>query len=520
MFKVVCVVDKEGTALDRLAKGVAKYHTNIEYVVLDVHPKRPSEEQVRRFEMEAKTADIIDWQYFRTAEMLRHLFPWLKEKKQILTHNNPYSIHESDWNTYDMNVGNNETIHKDLKEITQAPLEYVPITVDTDFWQYNPNWEKNGRILMVANRIESKKGILPVAIAAAEIDAKFVLVGNISDLDYMESIMQTGNVEFHENISDEKLRELYYGASILVCNSVDNFESGTMPILEAMLCGTPVVTRSVGHVPDLYNKKNMKLLNSDPDNVPYIRDTLQKLLFDTKQLEEMRRNAWDTARVRNFERRAYAYQKLYRKLQSPQRSVSIVMPICDKPDITRKSFEAICKQTYDNIELIICDDSPEPQRELINDLARFVSFPVRYMYTYKDDYGLGRARNLGIIEATGEIIVFCDQRMAMDRLAVEELVKQVKPSVWVFGDKDGKTTFVENFSAVLRSDIIKAGMFNERVDRYGGMSQEIRSRINRQGMTNQLVLSAKANPIGKSRNKWTKMNDIIKVKNMLWKVDL
>ena len=41
MLKVLCVVDKEGTALDRLAKGVAKYHENIDYNVVSVHPKRP-----------------------------------------------------------------------------------------------------------------------------------------------------------------------------------------------------------------------------------------------------------------------------------------------------------------------------------------------------------------------------------------------------------------------------------------------------------------------------------------------
>ena len=74
MFKVVCVVDKIGTALDRLAKQVIPYHDNIDYVVCDVHPKRPDQEQLERFEREAKDADVIDYQYFRTAEMLRERY--------------------------------------------------------------------------------------------------------------------------------------------------------------------------------------------------------------------------------------------------------------------------------------------------------------------------------------------------------------------------------------------------------------------------------------------------------------
>ena len=86
MLKVACVVDKTGTALDRLAKGVIPYHGNLDYTVVDVHPKRPDEEQLSRFINAAETADIIDFQYFRTAEMLIDKFPWLKSKGLILTH--------------------------------------------------------------------------------------------------------------------------------------------------------------------------------------------------------------------------------------------------------------------------------------------------------------------------------------------------------------------------------------------------------------------------------------------------
>jgi glycosyltransferase involved in cell wall biosynthesis len=275
MLKVVCVVDKEKTALDRLAQGVKPYHDNIDYTVVAVHPKRPDPEQLEAFERAAIDADVIDWQYFRTAELLRKHYPWLESKKQILTHNNPYSVEEQDWAGYDLLVGNNQYIYKRLGEISTAPLEHIPITVDTDFWTFNPDWsptdpKKNndpGSIIMVANRIEGKKGVLPVAIAAAELGLKFILVGAISDQEYFFSIQQTGNVEFHEQVTDEELRDLYYRSTIHVCNSVDNFESGTMPVLEAMLCGTPVLSRLVGHVPELSNGSNMVLHEGDPEDV-------------------------------------------------------------------------------------------------------------------------------------------------------------------------------------------------------------------------------------------------------------
>lgn len=532
MLKVVCVVDKEGTALDRLAQGVAKYHDNIDYTVVAVHPKRPDEAQLRAFEQAAIDADVIDWQYFRTAEMLRMRYSWLDDKKQILTHNNPYSIREQDWAGYNMLVANNRYIYKELGDISTAPLEYIPLTVDTDFWEFNSDWKPvdetknhdNGTVIMVANRIEAKKGILPVAIAAADLDMKFILVGAISDPEYYTAIMATGNVEFHERISNEELRDLYYRSTVHVCNSVDNFESGTLPILEAMLCGTPVLTRKVGHVPDLYNGENMVLHEGDSEASEEITELLRQMIFDKKKLEDMRQAAWNSAKVRSFERRAYMYQKLYRQVMHEfEAPVSVVMPVYSNPEVIRRTLSAVAAQTYKNIEIIVADDNAEaPNREVVEDFAQYVNFPVRYLSTGLpgNDYGLSRARNEAIIEATGDIIVFIDQRMIPEPQAVQEFVAKMKPKYWLYGNKGAKKEFVENFSAVYREDVIVAGMFNERINLYGGISQEVRSRIRRQGFQIEYIESAKATPCGKSSNKNRKKSDIIKMKNRLFKMGL
>lgn len=527
MLKVICVVDKEKTALDRLAQGVKKYHNNIDYQVLAIHPKRPDGEQLRAFEMVARDADIIDWQYYRTAELLRGIYPWLAEKKQILTHNNPYSIEEQDWNSYDINVGNNNYITDRLTKITDKPVEYIPLTVDTDFWIFNPDWEPNNNVIMVANRIESKKGILPVAIACAELNLHFILVGAISDMNYFHAIMATtGNVEFHEQISDEALRDLYSRSTIHVCNSQDNFESGTLPILESMLTGVPVLTREVGHVPELYNGENLVILDGEPEDVEGIQNKLHEMMADKKALRDMRDKAWQTAKVRSFERRAYMYQKLYRKVQYPeQKPVSVVVPIYDKPDIISKCLNAVANQTYKNIELVIGNDGDSDNDKLVSDFAKYVGFPVRIVGTpdgpTEKDYGLARVRNEATIEATGEVMVYCDQRMIMEQDCVEKFVENLKPRTWMYGNKNsGKTEFVENISCIYREDVINFGLFSERMIWYGGLSQETRNRFKNQGGRTEYVESAKAIPTGKSSNRNRKRADIIKSKNRLWKMGL
>ena len=528
MLKIVAVSDKVNTAIDRLCQGVKPYHDNIKYIVCDVHPKRPSPEQLEAFEKAAFDADIIDWQYFRTAEMLRAKYPWLEGKKHILTHNNPYSIKESNWNTYDVNVGNNKSIAADLKKITQSRVEYIPLTVDSDFWTFQREFEPKMQVVMVANRIESKKGILPVAIACAELNLKMVLVGAISDRDYMEAVMATHVVEYHDQISDQELRDLYHKSILHVCNSTDNFESGTLPILESMLCGVPVLTRKVGHVPDLYNEENMLIIDHDNEDVTKLVDDIHNAIADKKRLVKMREKAWNTAKSRNHERRAYAYQKLYRSVLFDSEPVSVIVPITDTGERTMETLNAIANQTYKNIEIIVADDGTQHDaEEAIEEFAKFVDIPVRYLYTcgwdqFADevDYGLARARNEAAIYATGDVLVFLDQRIKMNPDAIEQFMLELQPKTWLYGTKGVKKDFVENFSCVRREDFINFGMFSERMDCYGGLSQETRMRARNQGLQIRCIEKAKAVAQGSSKNKNTKKQEIIRAKNRLHKMGL
>jgi glycosyltransferase involved in cell wall biosynthesis len=255
-----------------------------------------------------------------------------------------------------------------------------------------------------------------------------------------------------------------------------------------------------------------------------ITNLLRDMLFDKKKLEDQRQAGWQSAKVRSFERRAHLYQKLYRQvIHSFEAPVSVVVPIYDKPEIIRKNLNAIANQTYKNIEIIVADDNGEaPNYDTVEEFAQYVNFPVRYLRTSSkdNDYGLARGRNEAVIEATGEILVFCDQRMIMAEDAIEQFVARMKPKYWLYGTKGGKKEFVENFSCVGRNELVVAGMFNERINRYGGQSQEIRSRIRKQGFQIEFVEQAKATPAGKSSNKSRKKADIIKMKNRLFKLGL
>lgn len=519
MLKILAVTDKQDTAIDRLADGVIPYMNGFDYKVLDIHPKRPSAEELAQFIRLADQADIIDYHYFRTAEMLRELMPELKTKPSILRHFNPYSL-DGDWSSYDYIVACNKSIEADLKRGYENVLMH-PITRNPSHYTFRETPTEHDVVLMVANRIESKKGILEVAQACEKLGVTFHLVGNISDPAYYNEVAQCKTFNYSQNISDEALAEAYSQATLHVCNSKDNFESGTMPILEAMFSGVPVLTRNVGHVPDLFNGENMVINPNDKEDVDALAYLIFKTLSDKKALREIAQKGWQTVKSYTDQRRAWLYKKLYRQMQSPEQPVSVIVPTATDYRTLVNCLVAIEQQTYTNIEIVVIDDGNDPGvPEVVEDFRKVTSKPVQYYNTNQGDYGLARARNKGIIEATGDILVFDDQRQVMEPEAVAEFVKNLTPRTWLYGNKGGKKEFVENFSCIYRADIVQMGMFNERCNLYGALSQEVRARSRAQGIGHVYIETAKATATKKSSNKYTKRSEIIESKDMLYKVGL
>ncbi len=48
MIKILSVTDKKNSAIDRLATGVMSYMNGFDYQVIDIHPKRPSAQELAK----------------------------------------------------------------------------------------------------------------------------------------------------------------------------------------------------------------------------------------------------------------------------------------------------------------------------------------------------------------------------------------------------------------------------------------------------------------------------------------
>jgi glycosyltransferase involved in cell wall biosynthesis len=90
-------------------------------------------------------------------------------------------------------------------------------------------------------------------------------------------------------------------------------------------------------------------------------------------------------------------------------SVSIIIPTYNRSEVLRKTLDAYAAQTGDHriLELLVVDDgSRDDTRSVVEQCTLAASFPIRYIY--QENRGLAAARNHGIREASGELLLFGD----------------------------------------------------------------------------------------------------------------
>lgn len=519
-MKVLILVDKTQSAIDRLAQSIKNHLTHLDIQVLPFHPKRPNAQEIASVTKAWEEADVVHVSYWKSGAKFAEMYPDLFEKKRkLLWHHNPYDIDKDDWNThYKRVIVHNEEIHA---KIPYAKL--IPQGIDLDFYEFNPDYTDEKIVNMVVGRIEGKKGVREVAQACKELGYKFLLVGKISKRDYFDEIMAVNpDTEFRENITDEELLKSYYESAIHVCNSVDGFESGTMPILESMACGVPVLTRNIGHVPDLYNGNNMSVRMGATEDLEDLKNYLKEMMDNIAWRIKLRENAWSTVKNRTDEKMAYEFEKVYYELVSDAKPlVSVIVPTYDRPNVLIQNLSCLVATTYKHKEIVVVDSGETSVEPIIEQFRKQTYTPIKYIRFRKEgEYTLPEARNRGVIASSGRFIMLLDERIGVEPDAIDVFVGRCGDTSWLYGVKDGvQKGFVENFSFVPRDVLIDGGMFNERIDCYGGASEDLRIRFgNRHGVILERVHQAKAKSLGKSSNRHSKKKDIVRAKMLLWRL--
>lgn len=101
------------------------------------------------------------------------------------------------------------------------------------------------------------------------------------------------------------------------------------------------------------------------------------------------------------------------------KKISIVVPVYNVENYIEECINSIINQTYKNLEIILVDDGSTDSSGKICD--KFAKNDDRIKVIHKKNEGLGKTRNVGILESTGDYLFFVDSDDFIDLNTIEKL---------------------------------------------------------------------------------------------------
>jgi len=171
-------------------------------------------------------------------------------------------------------------------------------------------------ILMVST-VEPRKNIpflVDVFEALGDFDGDLIIAG-MKGWDYepimrwMRNSPRATHIMHMDYVPEEQLPGIYSGAEFFVLPSL--YEGFGFPPLEAMACGTPVVSSTAGSLPEVLGDAALFI---DGFVAQTWADSIHRLLKDNVTKERMRQKGFEQAKKFSWEETARKTWSLYRKL--------------------------------------------------------------------------------------------------------------------------------------------------------------------------------------------------------------
>lgn len=489
-MKILITPDVEDWAIGHLTRAIVKNNPRFNWVNVLVHPRGMAQCFVELSDALESGVDFWHAQYWHSALNVMEAIPDFKNIPKLLTHQNHNSLEEKDWSIFN---GLASPTHWGVDTLRKKHnnVYHIPHSIDLDRYSYIDKMCEENNVGYIG-RVMPHKNLHKICEAAKNLKYKVVGAGYIEKIKYWNAeckkYKDDGTLSFKgsegrqgkapANMKDD----LYRKMKVFVMYSTGEYESGTLPLFEAMARGVPVMATSQGSARDLIEHGKNGIIFSEET----FEKELKALMEDKELREKLRKNAWQTIKNYSEPRMARAYAKAYYNIiWNKQPVVSCIIPTFERVRHLADTIMSIEMQDYPAKEIIVIDDGSNDKGEskmLCSKLKEKIKTPLLYLNTEDTKhYGLAKARNMGVVESLGEVLLFLDDRFSLEQGALEEIVK-VPDGQWHFGAKrtkvgiSTKRTFIENFSWIKKKDFVKGGMFNERMGYYGGMSQLLREQ--------------------------------------------
>ncbi len=194
-----------------------------------------------------------------------------------------------------------------VRELGVRPerVAVIPNGVDAARFRPLPGRPRTpGRIVATASADVALKGLDPLlrafALVRARQPAELVVVGrprpNGPIPPLLERLGLNGSVRFVSDVPDAELAELYAGAEAAVVPSL--YEGFSLPAVEAMACGVPLVATTAGALPEVVGRDGEAALLVPPGDAGALARGIETLLADG----DLRRRLGERGRARALDR--------------------------------------------------------------------------------------------------------------------------------------------------------------------------------------------------------------------------
>jgi len=225
-------------------------------------------------------------------------YPHWSHPKIVAVHKRRLNLVEQE---IDLVIAVSESTKRDLLEVSRIPKEKIVVIYEAaggnfklkpeeEVEEFKKKYKLPKDFVLAIGGIGERRNLTRVKEACS--DYKLVIAG--VDIPWL---------------SFEELPLLYNSAKVLLYPSL--YEGFGLPILEAMGCGTPVITSNISSMPEVGGEAALYV---DPNNIEDIRKKIKMMMDDTDLREEMIKKGVTQAQKFSWQKCAEETARVYRRL--------------------------------------------------------------------------------------------------------------------------------------------------------------------------------------------------------------
>jgi GT2 family glycosyltransferase len=339
--------------------------------------------------------------------------------------------------------------------------EYIPNGIDHRIFSFTDFNNREKSILFVGNPFHPLKGFSFLAMAVKRIQKspfkidklKLNIVMGYNPDNKDEVVKQLSEeldclVDIKVKLESRKVAELMNNSSVVVCTSW--YEGFSLPLVEGMACGTPVITTyNLGA--QSFCKNEINSFNVDYGDIDSLAQNIIDIIYQTNDLGKLITNAYRTSlqysehksviqfintmeNLLNKEfdkqnKKLLADEYNYGELESINSTiinktpkVSIVIPVYNQLDYTKQCLESLANTVNEIVELIIVDNASsdgtyEYLSNYSNEKVNFV------LIRNEENQGFPKAVNRGIEETKGQYVLIANNDIIFNGNWLERMIE-------------------------------------------------------------------------------------------------